>query len=120
MKIPFVFANPVQDITPLGEDPARLQLAGLAARMWASFVADLDPNGHGGQLSLSSCALPRYTNDADLIAVTGIPKWPRYASPTHHQSTPANFVFRLPRGDSYVEKDDYRAEGIAYINSIPR
>jgi triacylglycerol lipase len=52
VKIPFVFANPVQDITPLGsDDPARLQLASLAARMWASFVADLDPNGHGGKLA---------------------------------------------------------------------
>lgn len=48
MKIPFVFANPEQDITPLGSDPARLELGQMAARMWASFVTDLDPNGHGG------------------------------------------------------------------------
>ena len=47
-KIPFVFANPVQTITPLGSDPARLELGQMAARMWTSFVVDLDPNGHGG------------------------------------------------------------------------
>jgi acetylcholinesterase len=47
-QIPFVFANPVQTITPLGSDPARLELGQMAARMWTSFVADLDPNGHGG------------------------------------------------------------------------
>ncbi|KAK4236688.1 Alpha/Beta hydrolase protein [Achaetomium macrosporum] len=101
-EIPFIFANPVQEITPLGgDDSARLQLANLAARMWASFVADLDPNGHG---------------------VTGIPKWPRYTSRRSRSepNTASNFVFRLPRGESYVEQDDYRAEGMAYINSIPR
>ncbi|KAK4120148.1 carboxylesterase family protein [Parathielavia appendiculata] len=114
-EIPFVFANPDQDFTPLGEDPARLQLAALAARIWASFVADLDPNGHGAPM------IPKFdpANNADGTPVTEIPKWPRYASTTH-QSNPANFVFRLPMGDSYVEKDDYRAEGIAYINSIQR
>ena len=48
LKIPFVFANPVQTITPLGSDPARLELGQMAARMWTSFVTDLDPNGHGG------------------------------------------------------------------------
>ncbi|KAK3305024.1 carboxylesterase family protein [Chaetomium strumarium] len=101
-EIPFVFANPVQDITPLGgHDPARLRLANLAARMWASFVADLDPNGHG---------------------VTGIPKWPRYASPRSPSAPKAasNFVFRLPSSESYVEKDDYRVKAMEYINSIPR
>ncbi|RDW67168.1 putative triacylglycerol lipase (LipA) [Aspergillus mulundensis] len=94
-EIPFVFANPVQDITPLGDDPARLELANLAARMWASFVTDLDPNGHG---------------------LSDIPQWPEYSA----SSDPSNFVFRLPRDDSYVEKDDYRVEGIAYLNTIPR
>jgi triacylglycerol lipase len=44
-----VFANPVQNITALGSDPARLELGQMAARMWTSFVADLNPNGHGGE-----------------------------------------------------------------------
>ncbi|KAI2792220.1 hypothetical protein POX_b02257 [Penicillium oxalicum] len=92
-EIPFVFANPVQDITPLGTDPARLSLGQLAARMWTSFVVDLDPNGHG---------------------VSGIPRWPRYSSQS------SNFVFRLPRRETYVEADTYRASGMAYINSIAR
>lgn len=48
VQIPFVFANPVQNITPLGTDPARLELGNMAARMWTSFVTDLNPNGHGG------------------------------------------------------------------------
>ncbi|KAL4932324.1 putative triacylglycerol lipase (LipA) [Aspergillus undulatus] len=93
-EIPFVFANPVQDFTPLGTDPARLELANLAARMWASFATDLDSNGHG---------------------VPDIPAWPKYTS-----DTPSNFVFRLPREESYVEGDDYRVEGMEFINSIPR
>ncbi|KAF7718094.1 Carboxylic ester hydrolase [Penicillium ucsense] len=92
-EIPFVFANPVQNITALGSDPARLSLGQMAARMWTSFVADLDPNGHG---------------------VSHLPAWPRYSS---HAS---NFVFRLPRSESYVEADTYRASGIKYINGIAR
>ncbi|KAL5044497.1 hypothetical protein BDW71DRAFT_100745 [Aspergillus fruticulosus] len=94
-EIPFVFANPVQNITKLGDDPYRLELANLAARMWASFVTDLDPNGHG---------------------VNDIPQWPQYSA----SDSPSNFVFRLPRYESYVEADDYRVDGIAYLNTIPR
>ncbi|KAL4937647.1 hypothetical protein BDV06DRAFT_232444 [Aspergillus oleicola] len=95
-EIPFVFANPIQNFTTLGADidPARLELANLAASMWASFVTDLDPNGHG---------------------VSSIAQWPSYPS-----ETPSNFVFRLPREESYVEDDDYRVGGMEYINSIPR
>lgn len=49
-QIPFVFANPVQNITSLGADlPGRLALGQMAARMWTSFAADLDPNGHGSK-----------------------------------------------------------------------
>ncbi|OGE54991.1 hypothetical protein PENARI_c005G11612 [Penicillium arizonense] len=82
-----------ETITPLGSDPARLDLGQLAARMWTSFVADLDPNGHG---------------------VADIPEWTRYSDHA------ANFVFRLPRNESYVEDDGYRADGIKYINGIAR
>ncbi|KAJ5675703.1 hypothetical protein N7462_008600 [Penicillium macrosclerotiorum] len=92
-EIPFVFANPVQNITALGSDPARLQLGQMAARMWTSFVTDLNPNGHG---------------------VSRIPEWPRYS--THA----TNFVFRLPRNESYLEADNYRVSGMAYLNSIAR
>ena len=49
-QIPFVFANPVQDITPLGDDPERLALGEMAAQMWTSFVVHLDPNRHAGML----------------------------------------------------------------------
>ncbi|KAJ5565121.1 Triacylglycerol lipase (LipA) [Penicillium frequentans] len=93
-EIPFVFANPVQNITSLGADlPGRLALGQMAARMWTSFAADLNPNGHG---------------------IPNIPTWPQFSS----QAT--NFVFRLPRDESYVESDDYRVAGMQYINSIAR
>ncbi|KAJ0422605.1 Alpha/Beta hydrolase protein [Aspergillus carlsbadensis] len=99
-EIPFVFANPVQNFTKLGGDPARLELANLAARMWTSFVVDLDPNDHG---------------------VSDIAQWPRYPSKSSStKAKPSNFVFRLPRGESYVEDDTYREEGMAYLNTIPR
>lgn len=40
-------------MTPLGSDPARLELGNMAARMWTAFVTDLDPNGHGGMFPSS-------------------------------------------------------------------
>ncbi|KAF7595633.1 hypothetical protein BBP40_005381 [Aspergillus hancockii] len=82
-EIPFVFANPVQTITPLGADPDRLELGNLAARMWTTFVSDLDPNGHN---------------------VENIQQWPKYSQKT------SNFVFRLPKDESYIEDDIYRAD----------
>jgi acetylcholinesterase len=48
-QIPFVFANPEQDITPLGNSSANVELAHLVNRMWTSFAYDLDPNGHGSK-----------------------------------------------------------------------
>ncbi|KAJ6015629.1 Triacylglycerol lipase (LipA) [Penicillium herquei] len=93
-EIPFVFANPVQNITTLEASlPSRLPLGQMAARMWTSFAADLNPNGHG---------------------IPNIPQWPDFS---HNAS---NFVFRLPRNESYIELDDYRTEGMDYINSIAR
>ncbi|KAF5860819.1 hypothetical protein ETB97_001039 [Aspergillus alliaceus] len=92
-EIPFVFANPVQNITKLGDNPGRLELANLVARMWTSFVTVLDPNGHD---------------------VANIPQWLQYSQEA------SNFVFRLPKDESYIEADTYRADGIDYINSIAR
>lgn len=47
----------------------------------------------------------------DLL-VGGIAAWPRY------RENATNFVFRTDA--SYVEKDDDRQEGVAYINSLVR
>ena len=52
--------------------------------------------------------------NVSLILVPHIPSWPRYSSQA------ANFVFRLPRNESYVESDDYRVLGMDFINSIAR
>jgi hypothetical protein len=49
LKIPFVFGNTEQQITPLGNGTANLRLSNLVIRMWTSFAYDLDPNGHGGK-----------------------------------------------------------------------
>ncbi|OBT51040.1 hypothetical protein VE04_08572 [Pseudogymnoascus sp. 24MN13] len=47
-EIPFVFGNPEQDLTPLGNSTENIELSRLVMRMWTSFAHDLDPNGHGG------------------------------------------------------------------------
>ncbi|KAJ4395117.1 hypothetical protein N0V91_011053 [Didymella pomorum] len=90
-EIPFVFGNTEQQITPLGNSTANLRLSHLVVRMWTSFAYDLDPNGHG---------------------VADIDVWPRYGNST------SNFVFRPDQ--SYVERDDDRFEGVAYINKLVR
>ncbi|KAF1967623.1 carotenoid ester lipase-like protein precursor [Bimuria novae-zelandiae CBS 107.79] len=90
-EIPFVFGNTEPTLTLLGDSAENIALSHLVGRMWASFAYDLDPNGHG---------------------VEGIVDWPQYGEST------SNFVFR--KDQSYVEKDDDREEGVAYINSIVR
>ncbi|KAF2641769.1 lipase 3 precursor [Massarina eburnea CBS 473.64] len=90
-EIPFVFGNTEQQITPLGNGTENLGLSTLVMRMWVSFAYDLDPNGHG---------------------VSGIASWPQY------RQNSSNFVFRTD--ESYIEVDDDRAEGVAYINSLVR
>jgi acetylcholinesterase len=53
--------------------------------------------------------------------VAGIASWPKYSTDTESEEDPqrpSNFVFRAD--ESYIELDDYRVEGMAYINSIPR
>jgi acetylcholinesterase len=44
--------------------------------------------------------------------VSNVPEWPSYAS------NATNFVFR--KDQSYIEVDDDRAEGVAYINTLVR
>ncbi|KAL1612321.1 hypothetical protein SLS60_000547 [Paraconiothyrium brasiliense] len=90
-EIPFVFGNPEQNITPLGNSTENIALSHLVGRMWTSFAYDLDPNGHG---------------------VSGIATWPQYGKSV------SNFVFRADK--SYIEEDDDREEGVAYINSLVR
>ncbi|CAN9203555.1 unnamed protein product [Alternaria alternata] len=90
-EIPFVFGNTQQQITPLGNSSENIALSKLVMRMWTSFAYDLNPNGHG---------------------VPQIPEWPSYAS------NATNFVFR--KDQSYIEEDDDRAEGVAYINALTR
>lgn len=90
-EIPFVFGNPEQTLTPLGNTTENIDLSHLVGRMWTSFAYDLDPNGHG---------------------VDGIAAWPQYGDSV------SNFVFRAD--ESYIEKDDDRTEGVAYINSLVR
>jgi acetylcholinesterase len=47
-----------------------------------------------------------------VAQVHGIAEWPRY------REKATNFVFRTD--GSYVERDDDRKEGVAYINSLVR
>ncbi|KAJ4385619.1 hypothetical protein N0V93_010048 [Gnomoniopsis smithogilvyi] len=95
-ELPFVFNNVDDD----AYDNEQLQAASLLmSRMWASFVADLDPNNHG---------------------LTGCPIWPLWNT-TNANGVGTNFVVNADGTNSsvaYSEFDDYRLEGTKYINSI--
>ncbi|KAK6072615.1 carboxylesterase [Seiridium cupressi] len=73
--------------------PAYVEVSTLMSRMWASFATDLDPNNHG---------------------LTGYPAWPKYI--LSDEGVGDNFVFDA-NVTSYVERDDYRVPGIAFIGT---
>lgn len=70
---------------------AYIEVATLMTRMWASFVHHLNPNEHG---------------------LTGYPTWPKYDAT--EQGVGDNFVFDA-KMTSYVERDDWRVPGIAFL-----
>jgi carboxylesterase type B len=96
-EIPFVFANTgsvgYSGVDYFGGKPAAYyDLAALMSRMWISFVAELDPNGHG---------------------LRDQPKWPAYVAMDGYGQ---NFVFDA-NTTNYVEPDTFRAAGIAYLQA---
>ncbi|GAA6040147.1 hypothetical protein JCM8097_002053 [Rhodosporidiobolus ruineniae] len=91
VEVAYVFSVPHEYKTAntLGNRPGDAELAKLTTGQWVSFIHDLDPNGHG---------------------IADTPTWPAYAQ------NATNFVHR--RHGSVVEVDDYRKEGIAFIESV--
>lgn len=67
-----------------------VEVSTLMSRMWASFATDLDPNNHG---------------------LSGYPTWPEYELVN---GVGKNFVCDA-NVTSYVEQDDYRVAGMAFI-----
>ncbi|KAF9027664.1 hypothetical protein BDZ89DRAFT_1066782 [Hymenopellis radicata] len=92
-EIPFVFGNPANltDIyeVSLGTDPAVLAVSKSIMGAWISFARHLNPNH----------------------VLSDLPYWPSYAE------SASNMVFDA--NGSFVEPDDYRKDGIAFINARP-
>jgi hypothetical protein len=103
-----VFGNIEQQITPLGNSSANIELSQLVIRMWTAFAYNLDPNDHGCECSTSFTL----STPADQFPVPDIDLWPQYGE------SASNFVFRLDK--SYIEKDDDRTDGVTYINTLVR
>lgn len=92
-EIPFVFGNPTNPTYFGNKPPAYFDEAFLMSRMWISFFNDLTPNNHG---------------------VRGQPDWPLYGGTDGYGF---NFVFDA-NTTNHVELDTFRADGIAYLQSI--
>ncbi|KAJ0426885.1 carboxylesterase [Aspergillus carlsbadensis] len=103
-EVTFVFnvdpAVSVDATNWIGPDPGYHALAGEMVRAWVGFVHDLDPNGdcRGGFSNSSGCDQGQ------------LPYWPGYASGGE------NMVFRVDV--SYVERDTWRAEQLAYWTGL--
>ncbi|KAL4739963.1 alpha/beta-hydrolase [Aspergillus similis] len=95
-ELPFVFAN--TDRLNVNTDQDLVSLSHDISSTWVSFIATLDPNAWRQQV-------------ANTSAVT--PTWPKYAAGGQHA-----MVFRAD-GDSYVERDTWRATPIRLINGQP-
>ncbi|KAF7556984.1 hypothetical protein G7Z17_g1060 [Cylindrodendrum hubeiense] len=75
------------------------KMSKLMSRMWASFVADLDPNNHG---------------------LTGYPSWPT-RNVSNVDGVGSNFVFDTDgssKTESHVEQDDFRLAQTLCIQKI--
>jgi carboxylesterase type B len=89
-EIVHVFDNPDKNVNWIGPYPIISELATFVSRSWVSFIHDQNPNNHG---------------------LEGKPVWPKY-----NTSNPQNIVFRA--GASWVEKDDWRQEPLAYWSTL--
>lgn len=76
---------------------------------WVSFIHDLDPNNSGGVPPFGPLTLTK-NSDQTLNSVTDAPTWTNYADEE------TNMVFN--RQGSFIESDDFRKEGIAFINQL--
>lgn len=90
-NVVFSFQNISGALGPLPQYASYTNLSTNIGKAYASFVTDLDPN-HGN---------------------ASLPEWPVY-----DLAAPKNIV--LNSNLSYIEPDTFRAEGIAFINTISR
>lgn len=106
-EVAFVFNNIGGDGMPIdpfgGEEPYVSQAKAVAEEMssaWINFIVGLDPNG------------------GDSGTTVGGTSWPAY-DPADGGGVGKGIVFAL--GGSYVELDDFRAEGISWLiqNALP-
>jgi carboxylesterase type B len=97
-EVAFVFYNTQglgYAVNPFeGEPPSFIQLSHLMTSMWAAFVHDGNPNGHGQ---------------------VGIPEWPVYDDGAGGYGQ--NFVFDA-NVTSHLEPDTFRGAAIAYLNTL--
>ncbi|MCJ1312992.1 hypothetical protein MMC25_006668 [Agyrium rufum] len=94
VNVVFSFQNISGALGPLPQYQSYKDLSVSIGKAYTGFVNYGDPNrGAGGQ--------------------TGLPMWPEYGT-----GQPRNMV--LNSNGSFVEADDFRQEGIAFINSVSR
>ncbi|GAA5984602.1 hypothetical protein JCM10908_003417 [Rhodotorula pacifica] len=89
VELAFVFGYPFPTANTLSTRPGDAELSHLMTSQWVSFIHDQTPNN----------------NQVENGTV-----WPNY------QNSQENYVFQ--RQASYIEKDDFRREPIAFLNSL--
>lgn len=95
-NVMFSFQNLTGALGPLPEFQHYKDLTTAIGRAYAKFVEGYDPNGNRSERGMS-------------------PEWPSW-----EMNEPKNLVLRAGGEGSFVEADDWRSEGIDFINSISR
>ncbi|PSK54029.1 Secreted lipase [Elsinoe australis] len=104
-NVVFSFQNISGALGPLPKYQSYKDLSLSIGKAYANFVGTHNPNG----LTIGN---GEYGNSTSSNS-TGLPTWPKYTI-----EGPTNMV--LNSNGSFVEPDTFRAEGIAFINSISR
>ncbi|KAK8139436.1 Alpha/Beta hydrolase protein [Apiospora sp. TS-2023a] len=113
-NVAFSFQNISGLLGPSPEYDSHLRLARAIGRGYVNFVYDGDPNGknsdnyitHGGDATKNNATGDDYTSST----IQRLPDWPAY-----DLERPENMV--LNATGSWVEGDDWRRKGIAFINT---
>ncbi|KAK7908819.1 Alpha/Beta hydrolase protein [Apiospora marii] len=112
-NVAFSFQNVSGLLGPRPEYDGHLRLAKAIGRAYVNFVYDCDPNGlNGGGITHDGGRGKNATGDnsTSLSLQQLLPHWPAY-----DLERPENMV--LNATGSWVEGDDWRREGIAFINT---
>lgn len=109
-----VATNPFTD--GAGAPEANFRIARMMARMWISFIVDLDPNNSGGEFSIYLLLTAVFSRKKEcwlmnVGVIASCVDWPKYTVDNE-----VNFMIDANVTElAYTAADDFRVAEIGYI-----